>query len=88
MITIRNEEKGSVFRIVSEDRKPHYVYVVDFLGKMYDDYVDGHMNNVVARGLLADLHFTPHEIFRAMERLQLGKGERMHEKKQEVNAYE
>ena len=62
-------------RVVSEDGEIKYVAWSDLFNKLWDDYVRGMLPNTYTRGILFDLGFTPHQVWRNMEQLQLGRAE-------------
>lgn len=62
-------------KVVSEDGVIKYVGWSDLFNKLWDDYVRGMLPDRYTRGILFDLGLTSHQVWHAMEQLQLGKAE-------------
>lgn len=75
MIEIVRADEGPYLKAVSEDGEIKYVAWSDLFNKLWDDYVRGMLPNNYTRGILFDLGCTSHQVWHAMEQLQLGRGE-------------
>ena len=75
MTEIVKVDGGPYLKLVSGDGETTYVGWSDLFNKLWDDYVRGMIPNNYTRGILFDLGLTSHQVFHAMEQLQLGKSE-------------
>ena len=66
---------GGPYLILKSEEGTKYVGWSDLFNALWDDYVRGMMPNDYTRGILFDLGLTSHQVWRAMEQLQLGKSE-------------
>lgn len=75
MVEIVKVQEGPYLKVVTEDGATSYLGWSDLFNKIWDDYVRGIIPNRYTRGILFDLGLTSHQVFHAMEQLQLGKSE-------------
>jgi hypothetical protein len=75
MVEIVKVQEGPYLKVVTEDGATSYLGWSDLFNKIWDDYVRGIIPNSYTRGILFDLGLTSHQVFHAMEQLQLGKSE-------------
>jgi hypothetical protein len=75
MNKIVRADEGPYLKVVSEDGVTKYVAWSDLFNKLWDDYVRGMLPDRYARGILFDLRLSSHQVWHAMEQLQLGKAE-------------
>jgi hypothetical protein len=82
MVEIVRVQEGPYLKVVTEDGATSYLGWSDLFNKIWDDYVRGiilYVRGIIlnsyTRGILFDLGLTLHQVFHAMEQLQLGKSE-------------
>jgi hypothetical protein len=76
-MTIIKTEDGPFLQMHNVDGRGtvKYVPVAELFGRIWDDYVRGHLSDEYVRLMLAEMSLKPTEVFYMMERMQLGKAE-------------